>query len=159
MPYMKTYEVLRCPDSVDATASGRTQGPEPVGESSASVQGNAVVMERPIAQIPNVAEIVFLGEENIRVRRALLRPRSANALTDFVNYNSWHGFEPGTNPPVERYNSHHSGGGNILFCDGHAKWRQYKSLSSGEFGLIPDQKWSLTNATNPDGGGTYKSAF
>jgi prepilin-type N-terminal cleavage/methylation domain-containing protein/prepilin-type processing-associated H-X9-DG protein len=153
MPYMKSYEVLRCPDSVDATASGTKQGPIPVGDSSSSVQGNAVVMERPIADVPSVASIIFLGEENIRVSRALLRPRP-NTPTDFVNYNSWHGYEPGTTN--ERYNSQHSGGGNLLFCDGHAKWRKFETITSGEFGLTPDEKGNAANSVTAYG---YKAAF
>jgi prepilin-type N-terminal cleavage/methylation domain-containing protein/prepilin-type processing-associated H-X9-DG protein len=159
MTYLKSYQVLRCPSAVPATlANGPKQGPVPTGESDASIQGNAVIMQRGLAEIPAPAEIVFLGEENIRVSRALLRPRYRNGTNPRV-FEHWHGFEPTTNPLVERYNSTHNEGGNVLYCDGHAKWSKYKSLRSGHFGLKPDQPWSLTNFSNPDGGGTYTAAF
>ena len=50
----------------------------------------------------------------------------------------------------------HQGGGNLLFCDGHAKWRQYTAIRSSDFGLKPDQAWSKTNTNYPDGGGTWQ---
>ena len=49
--------------------------------------------------------------------------------------------------------------GNLVFADGHAKHRKYRSLRSGEFGLVPDQLWSPTNELKPDGGSRYIAAF
>ena len=160
MPYLKNFQVLRCPSAVKATTgSDPNQGPVPTGESDASIQGNGVIMQRTLAAIPAPADIVFLGEEKIRVSRALLRPRYRNGTNPRV-FEHWHGLEPfPAGSQVERYNNNHNEGGNLLYCDGHAKWIQYKSISSGMFGMQPNQKWSLTNAANPDGGGTYTAAF
>jgi prepilin-type processing-associated H-X9-DG protein len=60
---------------------------------------------------------------------------------------------------VERYNNNHSGGGNLLYCDGHAKWKKTVAIRSGDFGLLPNQAYTATNGTNPDGGGNYTAAF
>jgi prepilin-type N-terminal cleavage/methylation domain-containing protein/prepilin-type processing-associated H-X9-DG protein len=157
LPYMKNLQVLRCPSAVPATATGKTAAPgaEPNGENDSSVQGNAVVMERSIAQIAEPASIIFLGEENIRVNRSLLRPRLRGTSTTV--YEHWHGLEPGAT--TERYNSTHNQGGNLMYCDGHAKWSRFNNIRSGHFGLLPDQPWSPTNFSNPDGGGTYTAAF
>lgn len=158
LPYLKNYSVLRCPDAVPAQTSGADSAPsaEPNGLNDASVQGNAVVMQRGLAEIPAPANIIFLGEEHISVNRALLRPRPQTA-TDLVNYNSWHGADGVTK--IERYNNNHSGGGDLLFCDGHVKWRKAESIRSGDFGLKPDQAYTATNGVNPDGGGLYQNAF
>lgn len=47
----------------------------------------------------------------------------------------------------------HFEGANLLFMDGHIKWRAYRKLRSGGFGLIPDEPWSMTNSHYPDGCG------
>jgi prepilin-type processing-associated H-X9-DG protein len=44
------------------------------------------------------------------------------------------------------YNNLHFEGGDLLFVDGHAKWRTYRSLRSGEFGLTPDEAYMPTTA-------------
>jgi prepilin-type processing-associated H-X9-DG protein len=31
----------------------------------------------------------------------------------------------------------HTGGGNLLFVDGHAKWKRWEALRCRDFGLIP----------------------
>lgn len=147
MPYLKNYGVLRCPDAVPAVGGGI----DPVGDSDSSVQGNATVMQIPLANMKAPANLVFLGEENIRVNRALLRPRFRPGSTTILEY--WHGL----NNNVEAYNINHSGGGNLLWCDGHAKWKHMSAQRSGDFGLKPDQPYTRTNPQNPDGGGTYSS--
>jgi prepilin-type processing-associated H-X9-DG protein len=50
-------------------------------------------------------------------------------------------------------------GGNFVFADGHAKYRRYHALRSGDFGLLPDEPWSATNEGKPDTAKAYTSAF
>ena len=158
LPYMKTYQMLRCPDAVPAVNNAAepdaAPGITPNGENDSSVQGNAVVMERSLADIKSPADIIYLGEERIRVNRSLLRPRTQDSG---VSYNAWHG--PDAVSKIERYNNNHSGGGSLLYCDGHAKWKKAIAIRSGDFGLMPDQLYSTTNGGNPDGGGKYAAAF
>lgn len=145
-PYLTSKEVLICPDAVKATSGGI----QPDVNGDVSYQGNAVVMQATIAQINSPASIVFLDEENIRVNRSLLRPRvSSNGPPQVFQY--WHGLTNGQ----EVYNNSHTGGGNAMYVDGHAKWKRYEQFRSSDFGLQPDQGWSATNALVPDGGGVY----
>ncbi len=156
-PYMKSAQILICPSAIPG--QNKTPGPTftaafPTAFGDTNYQGNAVVMQRSIAAIPATSEIVFLGEELIRVNRSLLRPRRGAAGPP-VAYNSWHGITSG----LEVYNNLHFEGGNLLYCDGHAKWSRTDRIRSSSFGLLPDQPYTKTNGTNPDGGGTYTAAF
>jgi len=36
----------------------------------------------------------------------------------------------------EHFSNVHSEGGNLVFVDGHAEYRRYRKLQSGDFGLI-----------------------
>jgi len=44
----------------------------------------------------------------------------------------------------------HDHGVQLLFLDGHGEYRKYRDLHSGDFGLTPDEPWSLTNSWYPD---------
>ena len=39
----------------------------------------------------------------------------------------------------EDYSNQHMAGGNLVYADGHAKWKKYLAIHSGEFGLTPDE--------------------
>jgi prepilin-type processing-associated H-X9-DG protein len=76
-----------------------------------------------------------------------------NLLLYVNSYNGW-------TPPAEAYTNSHNHGGNLCFLDGHVEYRQYKALRSGDYGLTPDEPWSMTNATTPDSGASnYTLAF
>ena len=55
----------------------------------------------------------------------------------------------------ELYSSTHFQGGNLLFCDGHAEFRQRLKLRSGDFGLKPADDTQITGWS----GNSYQSAF
>ena len=40
----------------------------------------------------------------------------------------------------------HNEGGNLIFVDGHAEYRKYRRLRSGDFGLLPDELYQPTRA-------------
>lgn len=81
------------------------------------------------------------------------------------NYQYWHASSPsycaptsyGAEPPdCEAYDSIHMGGANIVFCDGHAAWKPYRSLRSGMFGLTPDEAYQPTPTQSAK---VYRAAF
>ena len=47
----------------------------------------------------------------------------------------------------------------FVYVDGHAAYRKFRALRSGDFGLTPDQLYSQTNEIKPDGGGVYTARF
>jgi prepilin-type N-terminal cleavage/methylation domain-containing protein/prepilin-type processing-associated H-X9-DG protein len=44
------------------------------------------------------------------------------------------------------YSNNHQGGGNLIFADGHAKYRSLFSIHSGDFGLTPDRAPNPTDS-------------
>jgi len=152
MPYLKSYAVLICPDSKPNVGGSIDPCSLNGVVNQSSVQGNAAVMQVPLQKISAPASYVFLSEEYISCNRALLRPRITSGSGATAVYQSWHN---NTNTGFEAYNDNHTGGGNFLYCDGHAKWQSLAAQNSGEYGLTPNQLYSLTNGAVPDGGGTY----
>jgi prepilin-type processing-associated H-X9-DG protein len=55
----------------------------------------------------------------------------------------------------EDYSNQHAGGGNLGFADGHARWRRYMAIRSGDFGLLPDE----TDSGKADESKKYSAAF
>jgi prepilin-type N-terminal cleavage/methylation domain-containing protein/prepilin-type processing-associated H-X9-DG protein len=130
LPYIKNHNIFACPSSFVQTGS---QAPTPL--SDASYLGNAVVMGRTLAAMPAPAETVYLQELFDRRRVAYLRPRRVNN----TQFTWWH-FQRA--PGLENYTTIHMDGGNLVFADGHAKWRRGQSMRSRDFGLVPDDDWT-----------------
>ena len=124
-----------------------------------------------LARIPNPAEIVFCQENFSAWMEAVNRPGQVNLNPPRFQW--WHLVDcrpqfqgapllmPGC---VEQYNSRHSEGGNIVFADGHARFRKFRSMRSGDFGLIPDEPYLVdlkqSYCTSGACGGTmYLAAF
>jgi prepilin-type N-terminal cleavage/methylation domain-containing protein/prepilin-type processing-associated H-X9-DG protein len=141
LPYAKNKQIFLCPSAGKEswTGAGRIYIPTPDGDTS--YMGNAVVLGRPLAAVPNPADIIFLREHGLSVGTSVLRPAKAGAgKYSEVNHPS--------------YDALHSGGATKLFCDGHAKWGRKDALRSGEFGLDPD-----VPVISKDYGFLYKGAF
>jgi prepilin-type N-terminal cleavage/methylation domain-containing protein/prepilin-type processing-associated H-X9-DG protein len=133
VPYTKNKVVFVCPSAVDASVVyGKTASCTAL--SCNNVQGNQVVMGRPLSVIPAPSDIIFLDENRFRSHSAALRPGLTDAKKGY--YQSWH-WDQGPEKS-EQYNSLHSSGGNLVFADGHAKYKAYKAIRSRDFGLLPD---------------------
>lgn len=130
-PYTKNKGIYACP-SVPAVTSPANQ--VPTKDSETSYLGNAVVMQRSIAVIPAPADIVYVQELFNKRGMAFLRP-GYNATAK--NYFYWHFWRDNTTK-AENYTNLHMEGGNVLYCDGHAKHKKGKSMRSRDYGLTPD---------------------
>jgi prepilin-type N-terminal cleavage/methylation domain-containing protein/prepilin-type processing-associated H-X9-DG protein len=128
LPYTRSNRIFACPSAVAAPGDQA-----PTATSDSSYLGNAVAMGRPLALIPRPADTVYLQELYNRRRVAFLRP-----AFDGKKYYYWH-FARG--PGQENYTTIHMEGGNLVFTDGHARWRRGQSLRSSDFGLVPDDDW------------------
>lgn len=167
-PYMKNDQLYKCPSA--PLEPRNPTAPTPRN----SYQGNAVVLSRTgvaLARIPAPTDIVFCQENFFSWLVAWNRPAQVNLNPPQFQY--WHLIDcrpqfagpPQVSPGcAEQYNSRHFGGGNIVFCDGHAKYMNFRSVRSGHFGLVPDEGWrgdqvqSFCN-TGGCGGTRYTSAF
>jgi prepilin-type N-terminal cleavage/methylation domain-containing protein/prepilin-type processing-associated H-X9-DG protein len=128
IPYTKNIHIYACPSArVDASLPN-----PPTATSAGSYMGNAVVMGRTLAAIPNPADIIYCQENFLKRSIAYLRPR--RVMTKL--YQDWWFANPAA-PIGLAYSSLHKEGGNLIFADGHAKWKKASALRSGDFGLVP----------------------
>jgi prepilin-type N-terminal cleavage/methylation domain-containing protein/prepilin-type processing-associated H-X9-DG protein len=132
-PYTKNKGIYYCP-SVPDVGGTQSCALATVPDSCTSYLGNAAVIGSTIAAIPNPADIVYTQELFNKRNFAFMRPRRLNAAAG--TYQWWH-FPRGIGT-LENYTTTHMEGGNILFCDGHAKHRKAKSMRSRDYGLTPD---------------------
>jgi prepilin-type N-terminal cleavage/methylation domain-containing protein/prepilin-type processing-associated H-X9-DG protein len=103
--------------------------------------GNAVVMGRRAAVVPNPSGIIAMQESSARTHKAWLRPSVVN--TNARTFTNWHlTRDPNTYPVQypngwEFYSTVHAGGGNLIFMDGHAEYKHSLKITSADFGLTP----------------------
>jgi prepilin-type N-terminal cleavage/methylation domain-containing protein/prepilin-type processing-associated H-X9-DG protein len=135
-PYVKNLQVLVCPNAQPRSlgSGGATsvyKETDVPGGGNASYLLNQITSTKALAVIPAPANIVYLQEYAYISRTAQCRPRR---VTDPVS-----GYTPdytGTyqefNHPF--YNAMHNGGGNRLYCDGHAKWTKRTGMTFADYG-------------------------
>ena len=130
-PYIKNLNVLRCPNATPRSALGGDQG---YWEANRMEQGNTSYLlngltdTKPLASIPAPADIIYLHELSIYTKTAQTRPRrttQSNPNGTYQEYNH------------SLYNNVHNEGSNLLYCDGHAKWKRKTALMFRDFGANP----------------------
>lgn len=97
-----------------------------------------------MAVLPAPADLVYVQEYQYIGRTAQERPRwnlASKSDGRFTEFN--HAF----------YNTLHSAGGNLLFCDGHAKWQKKDSISYTQFGANPNGGTNCNTKFRADGSG------
>jgi len=127
MPYVKNLQVYECPQAPprELTASAGYNYSFTSGAGNTNYYLNGGVADRPLAVIPNPADIIFLHETSVLTRTCQVRP--------FLVAN--------TNPLQVReantatYDYIHNEGANLLFCDGHAKWQKKRAIRFAQFGM------------------------
>ncbi len=139
-PYTKSFQIYACPSAPPNATTAR-----PTAVSDTNFFGNGVMMQRNVASVPNTAEIIYIQENWQRTNIAYQRPAFNGNLTT-PRYYAWHQW--GGTPAREFYSNVHFEGGNLLFVDGHAKWRRYTSIRSGEFGLTPNEPHRSNTSQN-----------
>jgi prepilin-type N-terminal cleavage/methylation domain-containing protein/prepilin-type processing-associated H-X9-DG protein len=136
-PYTKSWQILNCPSatpSVDAP---------PLGNSSTNYFLNGVIFRinqgLSMASLSQPSSRVMIHESDKLVSYAAVRP------ADFGSgYLYW--------LALPFYSNNHMEGSNMLFADGHVKWRKQSSICASDFGLL-NSSVSGANAcgvTNPN---------
>jgi len=127
-PYIKNLGVYVCPNAVprSSISAGSAYAETNVnGGGNATYMMNGIVSTKELAAIPAPAEIIFLSEYRAISRASQVRPRPAGTLNGRPAWSEFNHFF---------YHSMHSEGSNLLWCDGHAKWRKKQGLMFREFG-------------------------
>jgi prepilin-type N-terminal cleavage/methylation domain-containing protein/prepilin-type processing-associated H-X9-DG protein len=139
VPYTKNYKIFLCPSAVPLAGTNCATDQSPTALSNTNYMGNAVALGRPLAVVPNPADIVYLQELWQSRCTAFLRPAYDAAAN---NYYYWH-YQRDTTLKIENYTVLHFEGGNVVFADGHVKFRKGSSMRAGDFGLVPaTDDWS-----------------
>jgi len=125
-PYTKSWQIMVCPSATPDTTAGIAPNPP----SATSYFLNAVIF-RPaglsMAAVSQPASRIMLQEYNVVRNVSYQRPRSNASGTSF---DAWLILSA-----TGTYSNNHFGGGNLLFADGHAKWKLQNSICARDFGL------------------------
>jgi prepilin-type N-terminal cleavage/methylation domain-containing protein/prepilin-type processing-associated H-X9-DG protein len=137
-------KIFMCSMAVPGT--GVLAGNNPTALSGTSFMPNAVVMEQKMTSIKNPSRLIFIQESIVQISFCALRAADAADFGGTAGtYTYWHdNLSVGT----ELYSTTHFQGGNLVFCDGHAEFRQRSKLRSGDFGLTPADDSQNTQANN-----------
>lgn len=130
-PYVKSWQIFRCPSGTDDTRAGLV----PYGNNATNYMTNGVIMKNgglSLAAIPESASLIGMQERRLVMRIASHEPQRYPAATG-NSFMYWLYAPNG-------YSNVHMDGGNLLFADGHVKWRKLDSISAREFGLNSDVK-------------------
>jgi prepilin-type N-terminal cleavage/methylation domain-containing protein/prepilin-type processing-associated H-X9-DG protein len=152
LPYIKSTGILACPSAINVVSGDPIWCPSGVSANNCwiatkanaisydanaviirNASNNGAVVQAPlkVAAIPNGSGIALLQENRWKFNGVLTRPHWDNVS----KYTYWHSYVHYGNGTYETTSNQHFDGGNILFCDGHVKWRKYTSLTSADFGL------------------------
>jgi prepilin-type N-terminal cleavage/methylation domain-containing protein/prepilin-type processing-associated H-X9-DG protein len=131
-PYLKNTQIYICPDAIPRSTGpgGATTGfretTNPLG-ANGSYKLNGLISTKPLAVIPFPASIIFADEYIFYSRASQVRPcysgaNDASGRQLFYQFNHMY------------YVVEHFGGGNQLFCDGHAKWKKKNAIKFKDYG-------------------------
>jgi len=131
----------------------------PTRYSSTGLSANTVPLGRPLSAIPRPAAIILTQEAWSLSNQLWNQPepgnRSEAALEGRIPtpYHEWHMWASRfvhesfiSTSMREHLSNVHDEGGNLVFVDGHAEYRKYRRLRSGDFGLQPDELYQPTRA-------------
>ncbi len=149
-PYVKSWGLFRCPSSTDSTINQLGYGPRaPFGNSNNSYLANGVALSFPwkVRALPGLSSpstLIWCHEDADASHQCFARPQP-NGSSSSNDYDSW--LNNAIRPGSTGYDWTHFNGGNLLFCDGHAKWRRQTQIAARDFGLD-------SNAIGVDAGGS-----
>ena len=158
--------VYNCPSlRLHPTAAGYW----PTAFSSTGLSLNAVVLGRRLTAITRPVTVIAMQEGWMLSAQLWNQPepnsRTEAALEGLVpnTYREWHFWANSavdgsfiSSEMREHMSNVHGEGGNLIFVDGHAEYKKYQQLQSGDFGLTPDNPYSPTREQTVKG---YRSAF
>jgi prepilin-type N-terminal cleavage/methylation domain-containing protein/prepilin-type processing-associated H-X9-DG protein len=127
-PYIKNLQVYSCPSAINrsdiSTGSAYAETNDPAG-GNATYLLNGIASTKAMALIPAPAEIIYLHEYKARSRVSQVRPRPSGTLNGKTTYAEFNHFF---------YDYQHNQGANLLYCDGHAKWKKKQAIMFKDFG-------------------------
>jgi prepilin-type N-terminal cleavage/methylation domain-containing protein/prepilin-type processing-associated H-X9-DG protein len=143
LPYTKNTQIYACPSATPDNFATAT--------SATSYLGNGIIFRDGglnTSSISSVSTTAMIREWKSVSNNAYLRPVSYALFSVPNGYIFW--FDP-------TYDNMHFDGGNLLFCDGHVKWKKRDALTSCDFGGYSDP--GLTVCQAPSAAGLIYAPF
>jgi prepilin-type N-terminal cleavage/methylation domain-containing protein/prepilin-type processing-associated H-X9-DG protein len=127
-PYIKNLQVYVCPNAIPRSSfsagSGYAETNVP-GGGNLSYLINGITSTKALAVIPAPADIIYIREYAAKTRVSHVRPHPDGLLNGVLQYRQFnHGF----------YEYMHNEGSNLLYCDGHVKWKKKVAVKFRDFG-------------------------
>jgi prepilin-type N-terminal cleavage/methylation domain-containing protein/prepilin-type processing-associated H-X9-DG protein len=123
-PYLKNTQVYKCPSSSKSSSTP----PTALSDTNYLVNGlltsTSSYGPRSIASIPSVSTTIQLTELPVSYPNSYVKPSIDSGV-----WVSW--------LPNSGYSNVHFDGGNLLYADGHVKWKIQSNVCAIEFGLVP----------------------
>jgi prepilin-type N-terminal cleavage/methylation domain-containing protein/prepilin-type processing-associated H-X9-DG protein len=156
-PYVKNTQIYICPSAGKETGLAAPTASNDTNYAYNNVlnawKGSNFAADthgRALSEIGRPAEVATFQEYYLRSSRLRIRPygNNRNVATDATNYNVWHAEAPAGHDALSNI---HFDGGNLLYADGHVKWKSLQSIRNRDFGLAsPDSGLESTTAQFPD---------
>jgi prepilin-type N-terminal cleavage/methylation domain-containing protein/prepilin-type processing-associated H-X9-DG protein len=149
--YSKSYGIYNCPDAtqdeysdaVPPTAADRYTNylisSVIFGGGNGALKG--VTPPRTLAQIQASANVIMIQEYPKKYSCMFYRPQQYTAGTTFQLLHGTNGNPYGI----------HTQGDNLLFCDGHVKWKTSSTITPADFGLASNGTHSATGGNLEEG--------
>ena len=145
-PYVKSWQLFKCPSTI--AYSGGTYNPS--GNNDTGYLMSGVFVGRPDglnqAAIPETATTIMMQEHRDAYNTTFIRP----ALAATGIYSSV--LDPA-------FDLLHFDGANLLFADGHVKYRRQSAIAIKDFGLVNMDGTEITTTGPVPSGTQYKAAF
>lgn len=116
-PYLRSWQILVCPSADAAITSTANATSYFLNGTVINDEGKSV----PMASINTPASRIVIQEFYQTRSYCYFRPNSTAGV-----YTNW---------MASTYSNNHFDGGNLVFADGHAKWRRHDSICAADFGL------------------------
>ncbi|HYE74678.1 MAG TPA: DUF1559 domain-containing protein, partial [Blastocatellia bacterium] len=135
-PYIKSWQVFKCPSSIPYTAGTNVPGGNnPIGDSNTNYAANGALMARKLSSLANSASLIWVQELDVSYQTAYLQPMNVSG-----GPNVYHDMPGGPSAQHQdwlysNWNKLHFDGGNLLFADGHVKWRKQSQICAKDYGL------------------------
>ena len=131
-PYIKSWQLFHCPSSTPLASVA------PNGNSDTNYFVNGLLCSNngrglSISSVYVPSATIWAHESKWAVHRAQIRPFYNGNWTYWMN--------------DANYNFNHFEGGNLMFADGHVKWRKQTQVCRKDFGLL-GAGCGVENATN-----------
>lgn len=142
-PYYKSHQLNICPSAPKDTGVAPTKTADTSYLASGAIivhqdtsgalnDGDPIFTPRHVSTITSASEVVLMHEFFERRGNALIRPycgscnsSSSQKYREFI-WNSGSG----------AFGTLHFEGANLLFCDGHVKWKKATNICASDFGFV-----------------------